>query len=208
MIRVGYKILDHCIDSSADESIKERLEHWKRGQIGFPLIEAGMRQLVKEGFMPHKVRLACSSFVVESLGVCWREGMDHFAEFLVDYDKAINTNMWMNSACVGLDPYYVSMRFKWRAYWDKDGTNVRFWCPELAQLPGIRLGENYPKRICDDRKLRAQFYSMIRSLRKSEWASSMVDDAKRDIVKLGRQEDSERLGLFRSRGIQFRRVEG
>ena len=116
--------------------------------------------------------------------------------------------MWINSACVGLDPYYVSMSFKWRAYWDKDGTYVRFWCPELAQLPGIRLGENYPKRICDDRKLRAQFYSMIRSLRKSEWASSMVDDAKRDIVKLGRQEDSERLGLFRSRGIQFRRVEG
>jgi len=42
-----------------------------------------MCQLAKEGFMPQKVRLACSSFVVESLGVCWREGMDHFAEFLV-----------------------------------------------------------------------------------------------------------------------------
>ena len=241
VIREGYEILDHCFDSSADESINERLEHWKRGQTGFPLIDAGMRQLAKEGFMPQKVRLACGSFFVESLGVCWREGMDHFAEFLVDYDKAINTNMWMNSACVGLDPYYVGMSFKKRAYWDKDGTYVRFWCPELAQLPdsleipasvggstskidplyqpwlapdsvldeaGVRLGENYPKRICDDRKLRAQFYSMIRSLRQSEWSSSMIDDAKRDVVKLGQQEDSERLGLFTPRAIQFRRVEG
>ena len=41
----------------------------------------------------------------------------------------------MDELCVGLDPYYVGMSFKWRAYWDKDGTYVRFWCPELAQLP-------------------------------------------------------------------------
>ena len=93
VIREGYEILDHRFDSSADESINERLEYWKRGQTGFPLIDAGMRQLAKEGFIPQEVRLACGLFFVESLGVCWREGMDHFAEFLVDYDKAINTNM-------------------------------------------------------------------------------------------------------------------
>ena len=93
MIREGYEILDHRFNSSADESINERLEYWKRGQTGFPLIDAGMRQLAKEGFIPQEDRLACGSFFVESLGVCWREGMDHFAEFLVDYDKTINTNM-------------------------------------------------------------------------------------------------------------------
>ena len=59
-----------------------------------------------------QVRLAVSTFLVEGLGISWREGMNHFAEFLVDYDEAINTNMWMNSGCVGLDPYYVGMSYK------------------------------------------------------------------------------------------------
>mmetsp|Transcript_7290 Transcript_7290/g.9445 ORF Transcript_7290/g.9445 Transcript_7290/m.9445 type:complete len:269 (+) Transcript_7290:423-1229(+) len=133
-------------------------------------------------------------------GSCKFVSFEEHANFQHVYCKVINEFTTVNTT--------VPLTVELKEYWDKDGTNVRFWCPELAQLPGIRLGENYPKRICDDRKLRAQFYSMIRSLRKSEWASSMVDDAKRDIVKLGRQEDSERLGLFRSRGIQFRRVEG
>ena len=63
VIREGYEILDHCFDSSADESINERLEHWKRGQTGFPLIDAVMRKLTKEGFVPQKVLLACGSFL-------------------------------------------------------------------------------------------------------------------------------------------------
>ena len=108
---------------------------WKDGATGFPLVDAGMRQLAAEGWMPQKVRLAASTCLVEGLGVSWEEGMRHFAEYLVDHDPAINSNMWMNAGCVGFDPYYVGTDYKRRPYWDKDGGYVRRWCPELEALP-------------------------------------------------------------------------
>ena len=108
---------------------------WKRGATGFPLVDAGMRQLAEEGWMPQKVRLAVSTCLVEGLGGSWEAGMEHFAEFLVDYDPAINANMWMNAGCVGFDPYYVGTDYKRRPYWDKTGEYVRKWCPELGDLP-------------------------------------------------------------------------
>ena len=61
--------------------------------------------------------------------------MKHFADYLVDYDPAINANMWLNAGCVGLDPYYVGTDYKRRPYWDRDGEYVRKWCPELKRLP-------------------------------------------------------------------------
>jgi len=94
-----------------------------------------MRQLTAEGRMPQKVRLAASTCLIEGLGVSWEAGMQHFAEYLVDYDVAINCNMWMNAGCVGFDPYYVGTNYKRRPYWDKRGDYVRQWCPELKDLP-------------------------------------------------------------------------
>lgn len=111
------------------------LQLWKEGNTGFPLIDAGQRQLISEGYMPQKVRLATSTFLVEGLGVSWRLGMDHFREFLVDYDEAINTNMWMNAGMVGFDPYYIGLNFKKRSYWDKGGDYIRKYVPELKKLP-------------------------------------------------------------------------
>jgi deoxyribodipyrimidine photo-lyase len=78
-----------------DRKKMRRFHHWKCGTTGFPLVDAGMRQLQVEGFMPQKVRLA--------VGACqWSR--QHFEDFLVDYDSVINTHMWMNAASVGLDP--------------------------------------------------------------------------------------------------------
>jgi deoxyribodipyrimidine photo-lyase len=111
------------------------LRLWKNGATGFPLVDAGMRQLTAEGWMPQKVRLAVSTCLVEGLGGSWNDGMEHFAEYLVDYDPAINANMWMNAGCVGFDPYYVGTNYKRRPYWDKSGEYVRKWCPELRNLP-------------------------------------------------------------------------
>jgi deoxyribodipyrimidine photo-lyase len=231
-IRDGYESLDTGISlEGGDEEKMHRLNQWKKGQCGFPLIDAGMRQLVCEGWMPQKVRLACSTFLVEGLGVSWREGMQHFAEFLVDYDNAINSNMWMNAGCVGLDPYYVGMNYKRRMYWDNEGTYVRKWCPELANLPdsveidlgkttnivdclyepwaspieeleeaGVYLGKTYPKRICNDRKTRSQFFTDVRVLR-AQWPSSRTDDKKRDLVDMG---SAGQIGLFTPRAVQVR----
>ena len=118
-----------------DKETKRRLELWKRGETGFPLVDAGMRQLIMDGWMPQKVRLAVSSALVEGMDVPYESGMQHFEEFLVDYDPSINTNMWQNAGAVGFDPYYVGMRYKKRPYWDADGSYVRTWVPELSQLP-------------------------------------------------------------------------
>ncbi len=233
VIRRGYELLEEGIPCSAEEKTK-RLNAWKQGQTGFPLIDAGMRQLVAEGWMPQKVRLAVSTFLVEGLGVSWRDGMDHFAEFLVDYDKAINSNMWQNAGCVGLDPYYVGMNYKRRSYWDNDGSYVRRWCPELSRLPdkievptsngakeidtlyepwstppdilesaGIKLGSDYPVRVCDDRKTRSDFFMMARKIR-SEWPSSFIDDRKRDLVALGRDAGAESVGMFTPRAVHVK----
>ena len=100
-IRDGY---NSSYDASLDEDELKLLKKWKDGATGFPLIDAGMRQLVVEGWMPQKVRLAVSSFLVEGMGISWKAGMQHFEEYLVDFDASINANMWMNAGCVGFDP--------------------------------------------------------------------------------------------------------
>jgi deoxyribodipyrimidine photo-lyase len=205
-----------------------RLKCWKDGNTGYPLIDAGMRQLVMEGWMPQKVRLACSTFLVEGLGISWKDGMHHFSEFLVDFDEAINSNMWQNAGCVGLDPYYVGMNYKRRMYWDSSGDYVRQWCPELRFLPdmledemgktvdclyepwmspvnilekaGVSLGETYPHRVCNDRETRSSYFAKIRDLR-LKWPTNKIDSQKRDFVQLG---SAGYVGLFTPRAAQTR----
>lgn len=229
-IRGGYEPLDNGIPlEGGDEEKGRRLNHWKKGQTGFPLVDAGMRQLAVEGWMPQKVRLVCSTFLVEGLGVSWREGMQHFAEFLVDYDDAINSNMWMNAGCVGLDPYYVGMNYKRRMYWDNDGSYIREWCPELTNLPDsikIQLGQttktvdclyepwSSPSDILENADVvlgetypervcddRESRSKFFREVReiRSRWPPSMTDDSKRDVVYMG---EAGRLGLFTPRALQ------
>lgn len=158
--------------------------------------------------------------------------MEHFAEYLVDYDPSINTNMWMNAGCVGFDPYYVGTDYKRRPYWDKQGEYVRKWCPELQKLPdscevpeaqrgigtfqvdclyepwsapahvlhtaGVVLGESYPNRCCDERNERRRFFERLRNLR-NHWPSTQTDECGRDMVRLGRQDDCESIGMFTPR---------
>ena len=67
-----------------------------------------------------------------------------------DYDESINYNMWMNTGCVGFDPYYCGMKYRKRAYWDGDGTYVRTWCPELRDLPDFFVldeGKGVKKKV-------------------------------------------------------------
>mmetsp|Transcript_21933 Transcript_21933/g.32840 ORF Transcript_21933/g.32840 Transcript_21933/m.32840 type:complete len:601 (+) Transcript_21933:78-1880(+) len=129
-IRRGY---DHQ-DSTLTREKHHFLEMWKCGKTGIPIVDAGMRQLQVEGFMPQKVRLVCSTYLVEGLNISWQHGMQHFKEYLIDFDQEINCAMWQNAGFVGLDPYYVGLKYRKRAYWDRDGSYVRKWCPELKNL--------------------------------------------------------------------------
>ena len=232
-IRDGYESLDDGISIDSEDKMR-RLECWKKGTTGFPLIDAGMRQLVAEGWMPQKVRLACSTFLIEGLGLSWRDGMRHFADFLVDYDEAINSNMWMNAGCVGLDPYYVGMNYKRRSYWDNNGDYVRKWCPEIANLPdsvGMELGNTNKTVDClyepwasppgvlgkAGVTLGKTYPERVCDERESrsqfftevrelraQWSPSMIDDRKRDLVGLGPSAECERIGLFTPRAFQVR----
>ena len=228
-IRRGYELLDGGIQMESDER-KKRLRSWQTGMTGFPLIDAGMRQLKTEGWMPQKVRLACSTFLVEGLGLPWRDGMLHFADFLVDYDVAINSNMWQNAGCVGLDPYYVGMNYKRRMYWDKNGQYVRKWCPELSELPDavdIHLDETTrtvdclyepwatPPEVLErsgvtlgdsyphrvcDDRDSRAVFFSEVREMRSKWPLGLIDDRKRDLVSLG----STDIGLFTPRALQIR----
>jgi deoxyribodipyrimidine photo-lyase len=95
------------------------LERWKRGETGVPLVDAGMRQLLREGFIHNRVRMVVASYLTKDLDVDWREGARHFMRLLVDGDVASNSGNWQWVAGTGADtrpnrrlnPYRQAQRF-------------------------------------------------------------------------------------------------
>jgi len=135
---------------------------WRKGQTGFPLVDAGMRELTATGWMHQNVRMVCASFLVEALNVSWKEGMQCFNDRLVDADGAINSMMWQNAGRTGLDQWnFVLDPVATARTIDPTGDYVRKWVPELAHLSSqhihspwsdpdfskSRLGDVYPKRM-------------------------------------------------------------
>jgi deoxyribodipyrimidine photo-lyase len=119
----------------------ELLEVWKAGRTGYPIVDAGMRQLAAQGWMHNRARLLAASFLVKHLGLDWRLGARHFLDLLVDGDIANNSGNWQWVAGTGNDtrpnrtfnPIRQALRF------DPDGTYVRRWVPELASVRGPRI---------------------------------------------------------------------
>lgn len=116
---------------------EEALTAWRDGLTGYPIVDAAMRQLRHEGWMPGRARLLAASFLVKDLRLDWRHGAAHFAELLVDGDLASNSGNWQWVAGTGTDtrpnrvfnPVRQAMRF------DAAGDYVRRYVPELALLP-------------------------------------------------------------------------
>jgi deoxyribodipyrimidine photo-lyase len=151
------------------------LKAWQRGQTGYPIVDAGMRELWHTGWMHNRVRMIAASLLVKNLQTDWLDGARWFWDTLVDADLANNTAGWQWTAGCGADaaPYYrifnpvlQSERF------DPDCRYVRHWVPELAALPdkwlprpweapaevlescGIELGKTYPRPLVDFRESR------------------------------------------------------
>ncbi|MFE3227966.1 cryptochrome/photolyase family protein [Nocardia sp. NPDC059228] len=114
---------------------------WRDGRTGYPVIDAAMRQLLAEGWMPGRARLLVASFLTKSLGVDWRLGAAHFLTWLVDGDIANNQMNWQWAAGTGTDtrPNRVLNPIRQAERFDPDGEYVRRWLPELAHLPGARI---------------------------------------------------------------------
>jgi deoxyribodipyrimidine photo-lyase len=123
----------------------EDLERWKLGRTGYPLVDAGMRQLMAEGFMHNRTRMVVGSFLTKHLGIDWREGERWFMNLLVDGDPAVNNGNWQWIASVGSDPQPVGRRLlnptRQQERFDPDGAYVRRWVPELRGVPNAHLAE-------------------------------------------------------------------
>jgi deoxyribodipyrimidine photo-lyase len=126
----------------------EALEAWKQGKTGYPIVDAGMRQLLREGYMHDRARLITASFLVRDLRVDWRAGARHFFDWLVDGDVANNIGNWQWVAGTGanprpgraLNPLRQARRF------DPDGAYVRRYVSELAAIEGRAVHEPWKLR--------------------------------------------------------------
>lgn len=154
---------------------KTKLRAWKKGLTGYPIVDAGMRELWQTGWMHNRVRMIVASFLTKDLHISWQEGALWFWDTLVDADLANNTQGWQWVAGCGFDaaPFFrIFNPVTQGEKFDPEGLYVKKWCPELALLPssyihkpwlapasvltkaGVRLGTDYPKPIVDHKESR------------------------------------------------------
>lgn len=115
----------------------EALERWRAGTTGLPLVDAGMRQLAAEGFMHNRARMVTASFLTRRLVLPWQDGAAHFFRLLVDGDPANNSGGWQWVAGTGTDPRRMRSfnPVRQAKRFDPEGTYVRRYVPELADVP-------------------------------------------------------------------------
>ena len=132
------------------------LEAWRMGRTGIPIVDAGMRQLEAEGFMPNRARLIVGSFLTKTLGLDWREGAAHFEQLLVDADLANNVGNWQWVAGTGNDtrPNRVLNPLRQARRFDPEGAYVRRHVRELAGLEGRSIHEPWRLDAGPRQKLR------------------------------------------------------
>ena len=159
---------------------------WKRGSTGYPIVDAGMRELWATGWMHNRVRMITASFLIKDLLIDWRTGKKWFWDTLVDADLASNSASWQWVAGCGADaaPYFrVFNPTLQGSKFDPDGSYVRKWVPELAKLPdrlihapwtanpieladaGIKLDRDYPMPIVDHAMARNRALERYRNIK-------------------------------------------
>jgi deoxyribodipyrimidine photo-lyase len=127
---------------------EETFERWREGRTGYPIVDAGMRQLAAEGWLPNRARLVVGSFLTKTLGLDWRRGAATFFRLLVDADVANNVGNWQWVAATGVDtrPNRVLNPVAQARRFDPDGVYVRRWVPEVTELRGSAAHEPWKAR--------------------------------------------------------------
>ena len=163
------------------------LSAWKEGQTGYPIVDAGMRELYETGWMHNRIRMVVGSFLVKHLRINWKEGEKHFRNCLFDFNEANNVAQWQWVAGCGADaaPYFrIFNPILQGEKFDKEGLYVKKWVPELSKVPNkfihkpwemelkyqeaikTIIGKDYPKPIVIHEKARASALEAFQSLKK------------------------------------------
>ncbi|PSQ26429.1 deoxyribodipyrimidine photo-lyase [Halobacteriales archaeon QS_9_68_17] len=175
----NYKAYENPIEWRDDPAA---LRAWKDGETGYPVVDAGMRQLREEGWMHNRVRMIVASFLTKDLLIDWREGYDWFRERLVDHDAANDAGGWQWAASTGTDaqPYFRIFNPTTQGErFDPDGEYVRAYVPELADAtagqihdwPDLsladreRIAPDYPAPIVDHAERRETALAMFEAAR-------------------------------------------
>ena len=162
------------------DSDPEKLAAWQQGKTGYPMVDAGMRQLLTTGWMHNRVRMIVASFLVKDLHIEWIHGAKWFEEHLTDFDPASNSHGWQWTAGCGTDasPYYRVFNPVMQGYkFDPNGEYVRKFVPELRGIPGKEvhepwlllsgLSEGYPAPIVDHSVERAEALARLEEIKVS-----------------------------------------
>lgn len=159
----------------------DALGAWQRGQTGYPIVDAGMRELWRTGWMHNRVRMVTASFLTKDLLIDWRAGERWFWDTLVDADIANNATNWQWVAGSGADasPFFrIFNPVLQGEKFDPEGDYVRTWVPEIASVPDKTLhrpwtasepppADTYPERIVEHDAARNRALAAFRALRKS-----------------------------------------
>ncbi len=192
------------------ESYADDIWAWRRGRTGYPIVDAGMRQLWTTGWMHNRVRMVAASFLVKHLLADWRIGEEWFWDTLVDADPASNPVNWQWVAGSGPDaqPFFrIFNPVLQGGKFDRDGAYVRRWVPELAGLPdsfihkpwaapedvlasaGVRLGASYPRPIVDHAQARQRALDAFATLKQRDAATrhARTGGSKPDLEAISRR---------------------
>lgn len=180
--------MDRRFDAFEWRQDDNALSAWQRGETGYPIVDAGMRELWQTGFMQNRVRMIVASFLIKDLLIDWREGERWFRDTLVDVDCANNAMNWQWVAGCGPDasPWFrIFNPVKQGKTFDAEGSYVRRYCPELSDLPdeyihcpfdappavlkaaGVTLGETYPHPLVDHAHAREHALAAFKALPKA-----------------------------------------
>jgi len=163
---------------------KKHLDAWKKGATGYPIVDAGMRELYETGWMHNRVRMVTASFLVKHLRIHWQEGEKHFRDCLLDFNEANNIAGWQWVAGCGADaaPYFrIFNPILQGERFDPQGDYVKKWIPELFNVPkkfihkpwelqeevkSFEIGKGYPKPIVNHEEARNAALEAFKSLKK------------------------------------------